>query len=707
MRSLKNKVLLGLMVLPLFILPSCVDEPDCSLNNEKLVDVKLTITLPEPISKSVITKAPRTDYNTVNDLNVLIFNASGNLIGSYYFNEGDGGDPPQSTVFPTLPLNSSTLSTDITFYDVDPAYDKFYLVGNYGGPIPTSVTTVGQLKNLKQIEATGIPTKCMMYAEATANGGSGMFTYLKADLVRTLAMVTVQMQALADFRSDIRITPTKIRLQNVPDGCVLGSDLNNAIGANLVEAVSAGDAALTSTWGTLTSTNPVLGGHESTAIPLFMFENKQGNKTADTEQNKKVSDKPNSSYLEVEASYQYLVGTTVNKSGTIIYRFSLGSDITTNFDVIRNYHYAVTLQLSGWGGAFEDGHVNSDGDLIIDGDVAGVSWRVDLALRDWGFLQDEFNFDAHEGYAELQLIGTSFSIERISGPTDMLAYLDPGDGWTMIGNSANANLDNNLLKIVIMPWRIAPGSEYPTDPPYREMILRARHGSDPPQDVIFRQWAPIKLLENGTDDLYMERFEETGAYISGDPGNSNHTWGYPNDILLGSYLGFSFTHGDAADGFSNTLYLYERDTQITTTGVSVNSTAAQRCLRKAGYDLNRILGASGINKTPVEPSERAAWYLPSKVELERVIGYVGDLNDPYEFHDPIKTTVDYWSSSTPESFQTQTYFWDHTVVPLIHPVNPITTYTLDRTALKQVRCVYRPSKDPTIWALPFNPKVYP
>ena len=67
MKSFKNKVLLGLMVLPLFILPSCVDEPDCSLNNEKLVDVKLTITLPEPISKSVTTKAPRTDYNTVNE----------------------------------------------------------------------------------------------------------------------------------------------------------------------------------------------------------------------------------------------------------------------------------------------------------------------------------------------------------------------------------------------------------------------------------------------------------------------------------------------------------------------------------------------------------------------------------------------------------------------------------------------------------------
>ncbi len=672
MKSFKNKVLLGLMVLPLFILPSCVDEPDCSLNNEKLVDVKLTITLPEPISKSVTTKAPRTDYNTVNDLNVLIFNASGNLIGSYYFNEGDGGDPPQSTVFPTLPLNSSTLSTDITFYGVDPAYDKFYLVGNYGGPIPTSVTTVGQLKNLKQIEATGIPTKCMMFAEAASNGGSGMFTYLKADLVRTLAMVTVKIEALADFRSDIRITPTKIRLLNVPNSCVLGNnldnidDLDNAIGANSVTAVPTGDAAITTTWGTLTSTNTVLGGHESTAIPLFMFENKQGNKMTDTEQNKKISDKPNSSYLEVEASYQYLVGTTVNKSGTIIYRFSLGSDITTNFDVIRNHHYAVTLQLSGWGGAFEDGHVNSSGVLVIDGDAAGVSWRVDLALRDWGFLQDEFNFDAHASSGTIPVAGNGWNLEWVSGDV-WLRFLQNGNGsWKDPKTSANFDNTGGLLKFYVVPWRFTD-ADYGT--PYREFVLRVRKGPEY-QIVTFRQWSPIRL-EPG---LYMERFEEAGNMI---------TWGYNGDVLAGTFGtgNYSFLFGgNEAIGWNNTLYLYSRN--------ATGSPAAQLCMKKAGYDFTGVPG-----NAPIIPAERAAYFMPAKTELVKLVGYVGDIYDPEQFHDPVVTAEDYWSSSASDPDRTYTYFWQG-VTTMPTPPIIITSTTVNRNLNKRVRCTYRPALNP-------------
>lgn len=713
-----KQIISGVVVMSIFILPSCIDDPCEQPRSDELVDVRMVITLPEPIVKSTITKAysQRNDYNTVNNLNVFVFNASGTaLLGTYYFDATYTGVAPNPTVSPSLPLNNTTLSTVLTFNAIQPN-STFYLVANYGSKITNTniITNVNDLKNLKENGGSTSPMTAMMYAKAvtTTNGPT---TNMSAQLIRTMAMVTVQING-TNLKNDIgttaadstiKFTPRVIKLMHVPNSCVLGEDVDNVIGTN-AGFIEKGDSSLVPGWGEVSAGgNPIVGGHDESGIPLFLFENKQGNKpSGSTEQYKTTTDKPNSSYLLVEGNYHLYVGGLIRMSGTIIYKFCLGNDVTTNFDVERNTHYAVTLNLSGWGGAEEDGHFRN-GVINVTEPTSEVGWRVDLTLRDWGFLQDEFNFDAHEGYAELQLVGQSFSIERISGPTDMLAYLDPGNGWTMIGNSANANLDNNLLKIVIMPWRIAPGSEYPTNPPYRELVLRARHGSDPPQDVIFRQWAPIKLLENGSDDLYMERFEETGAFISGDPGNSNHTWGYPNDVLGGTYLGFTFAHGDAADGFNNTLYLYERDTQSPTTGVSINSTAAQRCLRKAGYDLNRILGAAGQNKTPVEPNERAAWYLPSKVELERVIGYVGDLDNPYEFHDPIKTTVDYWSSSTPQGIQTQTYFWNHTVVPIIHPINPITTYTLNRNDLKQVRCVYRPSKDATIWALPFNPKVYP
>jgi len=689
MKSFKNKVLLGLMVLPLFILPSCIDEPDCSLNNDKLVDVKLTITLPEPISKSVTTKAPRTDYNTVNDLNVLIFNASGNLISSYYFNEGDVGDPPQSSVSPTLPLNSSTLSTDITFYGVDPAYDKFFLVGNYGGPIPSTITTVGQLKNLKQIESTGIPTKCMMFAEAADNGGSGMFTYLKADLVRTLAMVTVQIDATnlsVGSGNEIRIIPKTIKLRNVPTSCVLGNEINNVSGTNATN-VLAGDEAIVSSWGMLTSASPgSVGGHEDTAIPLFQFENKQGNKSPTADQiYKSTTDKPNSSYLEVEAFYQYYESGAINMSGTIIYKFCLGSDISTNFDVERNTQYAVTLQLSGWGGALEDGHINGSGDLVVDGDAPGVSWRVDLALRDWGFLQDEFNFDAHASSGYIQVLKGGYKVDFVAGyeSTNWLKFLKSNESsWIFPSGSADfkeiGTVPNMYYVYYILPWQYSGNPNDPNVLPYRETKIKTWHdGGDIPQVVTIRQWAPI-LLENG---LYMERFEEDGNSLA---------WGNDNITLPNTQSGYTFTFdGVEVNGWINTLYLYNK-------AGTPKSPSAQLCMQKAGYDLTGIPGGA-----PLTASQRAAYYMPSVSELGKVIGYVGDPTDPYQYHNPIKTTLDYWSSSAPsDNLKKYTYYWDHVSTPQVSPVTTITTTTNTRNTARQVRCVYRYSLNSNAASLP-------
>ena len=680
MRSLKNKVLLGLMVLPLFILPSCVDEPDCSLNNEKLVDVKLTITLPEPISKSVTTKAPRTDYNTVNDLNVLVFNTTGTLLlDSYYFDASYTGSSPFPTVTPSLPLNSSpTDNTSATIHicDVEPT-SKFYLVANYGSLI--SVANVTALKNLTQTATNGIPTSCMMYAEATNNGGTQYILEKKAELVRTLSMITVKIDGTnlsVGTGKEIRIIPKTIKLRNVPTSCVLGSDIDN-VGTNATN-ILAGDEAIVTSWGTLTSATgtKIAGGHEETAVPLFQFENKQGEKDLNPDQTaKKVGDKPNSSYIEIEASYQYYENSAINMSGTIIYRFSLGSNITTNFDVVRNTQYAVTLDLSGWGGALEDGHINGSGVLVVDGDAAGVSWRVDLTLRDWGFLQDEFNFDAHANMASVFIRKTGgMSINFISGDP-WLKFYAQGGHWKVPANNASGDITNNLLTIYTLPWIMPSGSDYPT--PYREFKIEVTHGSsDPPQYVTFRQWAPIKL----EDGLYMERFEEDG---------NNLVWGYNNIPLPNTQSGYTYTFdGAEANGWNNTLYLYNKNS-------SPMSPAAQLCMKKAGYDLIGIPGDA-----PLDLLEKAAYYMPSKEELGKVIGYVGDPTDPYQYHDPIKTTSDYWSSSAPsDNSKKYTYYWDHVATPQVSPVTTIYATTNTRNTPRNVRCVYRPSMNPAAGAL--------
>lgn len=56
------------------------------------------------------------------------------------------------------------------------------------------------------------------------------------------------------------------------------------------------------------------------------------------------------------------------------------------------------------GGALEDGHIVG-GVLVIDGPTPEVGWRVNLALKNFGFLQDEYNVDAHASFGYVQVLG--------------------------------------------------------------------------------------------------------------------------------------------------------------------------------------------------------------------------------------------------------------------------------------------------------------
>ena len=556
MKSFKNKVLLGLMVLPLFILPSCIDEPDCSLNNDKLVDVKLTITLPEPISKSVNTKAPRTDYNTVNDINVLVFNSSNTLEMVYYFDGGAELDAPFGSINPALPLNSSAgenSSTTITIDKVLANY-QFYLVANHGSRI-ASVSSITDLENLQQTTTNGIPDKCMMYARAEADP-PGSTTNYKAELKRTLAMVTVEidgsnlgLNTTLGFptNGEIKIVPKSIRLRNVPKTCIIASNIPN-IGTSTTN-VSAGDEAIVTSWPTLTSAtlgNKTAGGHEDTAVPLFQFENKQGDHalgTGEDQTYKSTNKDEDASYLEVEAFYQYYESGTISKSGTIIYKFCLGSNIDINYDVIRNTHYRVTLQLSGWGGALEDGHINSSGVLVVDGDAQDVGWRVDLSLRDFGFLLDEFNYDSHATYDLIQSKDNGFKIRFASGYSNTTwIKFKRNKKWEFPNDNAAWDNDpiagslNRYYKIYILPWLYRADDITNPSLPYRETKIELQHNSGSPiQTVTIRQWKPILIYQNATNsdnNLYMERFEEAGNSLE---------WGYFNNSLSATQSPYSFT----------------------------------------------------------------------------------------------------------------------------------------------------------------------
>ena len=101
----------------------------------------------------------------------------------------------------------------------------------------------------------------------------------------------------------------------------------------------------------------------SDGITFYMFENMQGTLLpSNTDQTQKVWPNGNAysnicSYIQLNASY-----ASSKHSGHLLYRFYLGKDMTTNFDVERNTQHTITVLFAG------------------EGSVDENTWRVDTEL---------------------------------------------------------------------------------------------------------------------------------------------------------------------------------------------------------------------------------------------------------------------------------------------------------------------------------------
>ncbi|HNY05850.1 MAG TPA: DUF4906 domain-containing protein [Candidatus Egerieousia sp.] len=101
----------------------------------------------------------------------------------------------------------------------------------------------------------------------------------------------------------------------------------------------------------------------SGGITFYMFENMQGTLLpSNTDQTQKVWPYGSAysnicSYIQLNASY-----ASSKHSGNLLYRFYLGKDMTTNFDVERNTQHTITVFFAG------------------EGSVDENTWRVDTEL---------------------------------------------------------------------------------------------------------------------------------------------------------------------------------------------------------------------------------------------------------------------------------------------------------------------------------------
>ena len=667
MRTKKLDLHCLFLVIIMHFIVSCSDDSveEC-LNCKENAGVTLNISLEEVVEATNMLKAytsgtnsPRLDYNTLNDINVVMYTNNEPYPYVYYFNSSS--HPANFN----LPMTGGTSS--LTIY-TSTSYTEIYLVANYGSAISkTSIPTVNDLKSIGiTLPTSNAPDKCTMFAKAIDQGTTNAngCKVFNAALQRNLAMVTVSLHG-KNLKTGVSIKPTRISIKNVPGTSTLGLDNNKITGTSNLRT---GYSLMDSSWPALNNIDSVIGydTHSTTSsLAFFAFENMQGTNSSVGNQTAKKSDPtlmPYATYITVEAQYSY-----GSYKGDITYRFCLGTDITSNYDVIRNSHYIVSLYLSDWGGALEGGRISNN--TLAIGTGQGVNWRVIMNLYDYGFSNTDYNFDAHINSGNLPVSGSCKFFDFQYNPAintsnvseHWILTTKANNTWIPMETGSADAIKNNQFTYFIKPWRYTdPGfPKTKADKQYRECsITIIKSNGTSPQTVVFRQWAPIKI----TNTLYLERFDEGKT-----SGESNLRWGYLDAFTLP--VGFTIWSTGGADnnkGFENTVLL------------NLLSPASAYCLQKGGYNITNIIPS--ILATQFKP---AAYYLPTIAELDTITRYTFDIFDPSSTNvDLINKTVDYWSSS---ANNTGTYYWNKTTVA--------SAITATRTGLKKVRAVYRPSKD--------------
>lgn len=652
MNPIKKAIAILMFILPVALLLSCVgDDEHGETANEDFGKVSVEIALPSPskIQTSVRSSSHRTDYNTLNDVNLIAYHKDGTVSIIYY-----GGSSEEL----------SSQNNIVIKYDFDKTIGQIALVGNFGSKIPAAEAG-NYIETLRArtvtIDNSNIPVGCLMYAEATPTGIINGRMQMRAEMVRSLAMVTVSMES-ASLKEGLSIKPVKIGIRNVPRFSHFIKDNK----ANATNIRAEGYSIDNINWGVLSGSNMSIGAdnHQTTGggDALFLFENKQGNKGgADQTKKEAKDDMQYASYIEIEAEYDYTENST-KYYGTIVYRFCLGSNATNNYDVIRNHHYAVTLKLSDWGGAKEGGYVEN-GKIVIPVGTPETSWRVAVNLDEWQSTDEIIDLDSHLVYGELKLNNISGTCEIDN--VDWLWIWD-GSGW--VTPDQITSVDGKKLLYLTNPWR-AEEADFPQSDDgkqYRDCEIVAMDAKGKKMAIFtLRQWAPVKIAHN----LYMERFE------SDDNDNSiknilRAKWGLTLEAF-GVNDNYS-TNGDA-DGWNNTRYFGN----ISVIDNKDNPIACWYALYKGG---NKI-GTDDLPPVSVLPPDfvTAKYYLPNVEELQLMGQKKDNPNNENNRYEPLDNSV-YWSCiPTMVTFLTKYY------------VNGY-IYDDDRTKKYKVRTVYRPEQ---------------
>lgn len=273
------------------------------------------------------------DENSISDINLYLVNEMGDVVSFMYLCENDADSRLEANIH------------ENERYSV-------YAVANAGKRMPA--TTLEQIEKLEYEVALGDGVLMAGKTEPQMLY-NGAVVWINIERCISRIILKADYSGLND---DVEIQVKSISLKNVPKKVSI-------FGENRIE-------------------NPEFSsdGEKVTAISredleqgitFYQYENMQGTLQPDNDDcTKKVWPQQSiyssiCSYVQMEASY-----SSPRKKGDILYRFYLGSDMTSNYDVPRNASQTVTISFNG------DGAVDENTWRVDDSDITSLVTGVEV-----------------------------------------------------------------------------------------------------------------------------------------------------------------------------------------------------------------------------------------------------------------------------------------------------------------------------------------
>ena len=273
----------------------------------------------------------------ISNCNIMVYSSEGDLVEGCY--------------------NSSGLVTSVSFAARADLTYRFYCVCNIGDITgDSSFRTESGLSNY-QYSVSDYSNIIDSNGAVPMTGRSNFISVtdgmnVTIDLTRCVALVTIRIEDRGLHYASLRID--SISLMNVPKKVSL---FNTSHPENASER---------SIWGDSADYGEIVALNNGGTVGFYTFENCQGvllpkNTTCEGKVLSEGSPyRDLCSYIELSGYYDDTDSYTP-RYGNFIYRFYLGEDTTSDFSLVRNHHYDITVDLS------DDG-------------VDEVSWRVDEEL---------------------------------------------------------------------------------------------------------------------------------------------------------------------------------------------------------------------------------------------------------------------------------------------------------------------------------------